>query len=48
LKKDKSILLLFYVYTVIFPVPELWRLTAYVQISLGGKIALGKEDKYGE
>jgi len=43
LKKDKSILLLFHVYIVVFPVPELWRLTAYgfTHISLGGKFGLG-------
>jgi len=33
LKKDKIILLLFHVYIVIFPVPELWRPTAYVLYS---------------
>jgi hypothetical protein len=44
LKKDKNILLLFYVYTVIFPVPELWRLTAYVLYSNRSR----REDWFGK
>jgi hypothetical protein len=44
LNKDKSILLLFHVYIVIFPVPELWRLTAYVIYSNKSR----REDWFGK